>query len=239
MGESDFDIESLAKYLHLMPQKITRMADRGKLPGRKVGGKWRFARAEIHHWLEQRIGASECDIELSEMQDVLDGHASLEIEDFSIWAMLAINAIAVPLAAKTRDSAIGAMIQLATESGQLWDPDKLADAVRAREDMHPTALSCGVALLHPRRPMPSILAEPFLALGRTVQGIPFGGQGGQLTDIFFLICSTSDQGHLRTLARLSRLINDSDVLLALRAATDTQQVHDVLVQRESDLEMDA
>ena len=56
MGPNDFDIDSLATYLHLTPAKVTRMADRGKLPGRKVGGQWRFSEAEIHHWLEQRIG---------------------------------------------------------------------------------------------------------------------------------------------------------------------------------------
>ena len=50
----------------------------------------------------------------------------------------------------------------------------MADAVRAREDMMPTALDIGVALLHPRRPLASILDRPLLALGRTDRGIPFG-----------------------------------------------------------------
>ncbi len=53
-----------------------------------------------------------------------------------------------------------------------------------------------------------MLAEAVLALGITPGGIPFGS-GGSLTDIFFLICSTSDHEHLRILARLSRVINDS------------------------------
>ncbi len=36
MSSGDFDIASLASFLHLTPQKVTRMADRGKLPGRKA-----------------------------------------------------------------------------------------------------------------------------------------------------------------------------------------------------------
>ena len=59
MPHEDFDLESLAAYLHLLPQKVGRLADRGKLPGRKVGGEWRFSRAEIHHWLETRIGLAD------------------------------------------------------------------------------------------------------------------------------------------------------------------------------------
>ena len=35
---------------------------------------------------------------------------------------------------------------------------------------------------------------------------------GVLTDLFFLICSTTDRGHLHTLARLSRLLSDEQTL---------------------------
>ena len=100
----------------------------------------------------------------------------------------------------------------------------MAEAVRSREQLHSTALDNGVALMHPRRPLTSILAEPVIALGISPQGIPFGGRG-QLTDIFFLICSTDDRGHLRTLARLSRLIGSDELLDALRQAPSAAAVH--------------
>jgi len=108
------------------------------------------------------------------------------------------------------------MVELASQAGLLWDTAKMIEAVRARENLHPPALDSGVALLHPRRPLASILAEPFVVLGKTSQAIPFGGRGGSLTDIFFLICSVDDGGHLSMLARLSRLIGDADFVSALR-----------------------
>ena len=237
MSEGDFEIDSLAKYLHLMPQQVQRMADRGKLPGRKVGGKWRFARAEIHHWLEARIGALEDDGALADMEGVLRRHAEVDAAECSIAELLPLEAIAAPLAAKTRGSVIDSMVQLAASTGLLWDPEKMADAVREREDMHSTALPVGVALMHPRRPMPSILSQPMLALGRTVQGIPFGGDRGQLTDLFFLICSVSDQEHLRTLARLSRLIKDQPLLDAIRAADDASATLQILLDAEANLDL--
>ena len=43
MAEDDFGIESLAAYLHVDPAQVLRLAERGKLPGRKVAGQWRFA----------------------------------------------------------------------------------------------------------------------------------------------------------------------------------------------------
>ena len=51
------------------------------------------------------------------------------------------------------------------------------------------------------------------------------------------ICSSTDQGHLQTLARLSRLINDIEILRALRAAESADEALDALLQRENKLGM--
>ncbi|MBX3412320.1 MAG: PTS sugar transporter subunit IIA [Pirellulales bacterium] len=235
MGDDDFDIDSLAGYLHLATPQVLKMADRGTVPGRKVAGVWRFSRAEIHHWLESRMGALD-ESELEQLEGALRRSRPVLAEArISIAEMLPLEAIAAPLAAKTRSSVITAMVDLAAGTGLLWDPGKMAEAVRQREDMYPTALDTGVALLHPRRPLPSILAEPFLALGRSDRGIPFGGARGSLTSLFFLICSVDDQGHLRTLARLSRLIADPALLADLRAAPDAVTVREIIAEREQRL----
>ncbi|MGD9636542.1 MAG: PTS sugar transporter subunit IIA, partial [Pirellulales bacterium] len=55
----------------------------------------------------------------------------------------------------------------------------------------------------------------------------------RLTDVFFLICSTSEHEHLRILARLSRVINDVFFLSDLRAAADTTAARDLIVAREA------
>ncbi len=236
MAEEDFDVDRLAAFLHLLPAQISRLADRGKLPGRRVGGRWRFSAAEIHHWLENRIGLSDED-ELVQMEGVLQRAAPPgEEETVSIGRMMPVEAIAVPLEAKTRSSVITEMTELAARTGLLWDPEKMAEGVRAREAMQPTALEIGVALLHPRRPMMGVLAEGLLALGITAKGIPFGGSRGTLTDVFFLICSVDDQSHLRTLARVSRMISDAAVLATIRAAESPEAVHEVIAEWEANLD---
>jgi PTS system nitrogen regulatory IIA component len=232
MPQEDFDIDRLAAYLHMMPAAVLKLAERGKLPSRRVGGDWRFSAAEIHHWLEDRIGLSN-DEALVQMEGALDRAADVAaVKEVSIGDLLKLEAIEMPLAARTRASVIVRMTELAARTHLLWDPAKMAEAVRAREEMHSTALDNGVALLHPRRPMPTILAEAVLALGITPGGIPFGS-GGSLTDIFLLICSTSDHEHLRILARLSRVINDRDFLAALRAADDATSLHQLIREREN------
>lgn len=233
MSDEDFDIPALSSYLHLTSAQVTKLADRGKIPGRKVAGRWRFSQAEIHHWLEQRIGGSDAQ-ELARMEDALERSAELD-EEVSITRMLPLEAIAVPLAAKTRQSVIRSMVELAAGTHWLWDPDKMAEAVRSREDMQSTALENGVALLHPRRPMSGILERGFLALGLTGQGIPFGSGRSGLTDVFFLICSVDDRMHLRILARISRLIGSAEFMSQLREAPDAPTAQRLIQQREEQI----
>jgi len=235
MAKDDWGIDNLAVYLHLRPQQVAKLAGRGKLPGRKVAGQWRFSRAEIHHWLERQIGLSD-EMELVEVEGLLERASPVDHEkDISIAELLPRQTVAVPLEARTRSSVVRSMVKLAAGTGWLWDPDKMIQAVLSREQMHPTALDNGVALLHPRRPMASILGQAFLALGRTVTGIPFGGSNGALTDVYFLICSIDDRSHLRVLARLSRLITSPGFLDAIRQASDAAAICQLIVETEADL----
>ena len=224
----DLDIPQLAEYLHVTPDQIKKMATRGTVPGRKVGGQWRFNEAEIHHWLEERIGLSDT-AELDQVRAVL--HRNSETVPRPLSELCAVESIAVPLKARTRGSVIRSMADLAATNGMLWDAPAMAQAVADREKLHPTALDNGVALLHPRRPQTSILADSVLALGICQAGLPFSDRG-QLTDIFFLICSYDDTSHLRILAKLSRLVANEDFLDGLRASESPGDAWAILNEAE-------
>lgn len=235
MSDVDFDLVALAEYLHLDPAVVNKLAERGKIPARRVAGAWRFARAEIHQWLEGRIGVSD-DAELERISGALERQVQpTEERIMSVAELLTPAAIEVPLMARTRTSVFTSMIVVADRTGWLWDSSAMIEAVRSREDMYPTALDNGVALMHPRRPMPDILAQPFIALGINDSGLPFASGQRTLTDIFFLILSRSDRGHLHTLARLSRLLADGELVGALRSAGSAYDVYHLIVQREQAL----
>ena len=68
----DLTLAELADYLQLDLAGVTRMAERGKIPGRRVQGEWRFSRPELHHWLEQRIHSSD-DEELMRLEPLSIG----------------------------------------------------------------------------------------------------------------------------------------------------------------------
>lgn len=235
MSAKDLDVDQLAAYLHLTPTQVRRLADRDQLPGRRIGGEWRFSEAEVHNWLEQRIGASNIE-ELSHVQKVVNRWSDANSSSVDLGLLLHPEAIEIPLAARTRGSVIRNICKLAEKTGLLWDAVRMIEAVQAREELHPTALDCGVALLHPRRPQTSILTEPLLALGVTSQPLPFGNESGHLTDVFFLICSTDDRVHLQVLAKLSRLLSGTDFLSQLRSCSSAKDAHALVVHFEAELE---
>lgn len=235
MAAKDLDVDQLAVYLHLTPQQVKRLADREQLPGRRIGGQWRFSEAEVHTWLEQRIGASNPE-ELTRVQQVVDRWSDGQTHAIDLAQLLHPEAIEIPLAGRTRGSVIRRICQLAEGTGLLWDATRMSEAVMAREELHPTALDSGVALLHPRRPQTSLLAEPLLALGVTSQPLPFGNESGHLTDVFFLICSTDDRVHLQVLAKLSRLLSGNDFLTQLRQCGSAKEAHALVARFEEQLE---
>src|SRR6478752_10540187 len=104
MIHTDFDTDSLARYLHISPSQVTKLAERGNVPGRKVAGQWRFSKGEIHHWLEDRIGAAD-QADLAQVTHILDKAATQrESPNVHIGELLAPEAIATPLIARTRSS---------------------------------------------------------------------------------------------------------------------------------------
>ena len=151
-------------------------------------------------------------------------------------SLLTESTIAVPLAASTKASVLKELVALAEQSWQVYDPETLLNAVKSREELGTTALEGGVAIPHPMRPLSAkAQGESLIALGRTGSGIPFGGAGGGLTDLFFLVSCRDAVTHLRVLARLSRLMLRPGFLDELRGADTAADALRVIEGSERDL----
>ena len=68
-----------------------------------------------------------------------------------------------------------------------------------------TAVGHGVAIPHPRRPIPGMFPEPAIVLGLCRQGTDFHAVDDQLVHAFFLICATREELHLQLMAKVSWL----------------------------------
>jgi excisionase family DNA binding protein len=46
-------VREVAEYLKLAKSTVYKLAQAGRLPGRKIGGAWRFSRKGLDQWLER------------------------------------------------------------------------------------------------------------------------------------------------------------------------------------------
>ena len=225
------DIGQVAAYLSRDVREVGKLASRGQLPGRKVNGEWRFARAEINHWLEGQL-PEYGDGELA----ALESAHGAEVEEPLLANLLSPEHVAVPLVASTKVSVLRELVKLAASSWQVYDPEAVHEAVVKREEMSSTAQANGVAIPHSHRPLgDAILGEPMVCFARTPRPVVFGGPKCSLTDLFFLVLSKDDRTHLRVLARLARLMRREGLLESLRAAETPAEAHELLLAAEREV----
>lgn len=228
MGNDTMDVEQLAAYLQRDVREVGKLASRGVLPGKKVGGEWRFARAEINHWIETQLpNYTEPQLSALERRGAQTGDREPLLRD-----LLSPATVAVPLVATTKGSVLRELVNLAEQSWVVYDAAAVLESVRAREEMGSTLLPNGVAIPHLRRPLPLMLGEPVMAFARTTTGIPFGGPRGELADLFFLVLSRDDSTHLRVLARLTRILMQTELLAQLREAQTGAESLELLLDAE-------
>ena len=232
MSRDWYTLDELAAHLGRDRREIERLANRGRIPGHKRSGEWQFHAAEVTQWLEQEM-REYSDTQLAAVERSMEA-TSLET-GVPVSRLLSLETIQVPLEARTRRSVLESLVEICGRTWKVWQPAQVLRAVQDREELMSTAFDRGVAVPHPRQPLPDAVSESIVAYGRTLSGIPFGAANNSLTDLFFLVVCRDARTHLHVLARLGRLIQKPDFLAALRAADDSRSAYDVIVQADEQI----
>jgi len=215
-------------------RRLERMAERGEIPCQKVGGQLRFNRAEITGWLQQNMATMHHE-HLAEVDAGITAHREVHESEAIVTPLLRAEAITTQLRSRGKNGALRELVALAQETGFVYDERALLQAVLSREELCTTAVEGGIAMPHPRRPLPYDLADSVLAVARTSRGIVFGALDGKLTDLFFLTASQDDHHHLHILARLCRMLHEEKWVEQLRHAETAEEMVELMKQREQEV----
>lgn len=232
MSRDYYTIEELTRHLGRERRIVEKQVSRGHIPGRRVGGEWRFNKTEITDWLEQEIPQfSSSDLAVLERSQ-----QSTEVSAESpVASLLHPDLVQVPLNGGTKPSILKELVDVASRTWQVFDSSAVLQAVRQREETGSTAFVGGVAIPHPQNRMPEAVGEPLIAFGRAYSGIPFGGPRRGLTDLFFLVLARDPNTHLKVLARLGRLFQTDGFLDELRTMEDSVSSHQFIVESDARL----
>ena len=161
MPYTHMTLAELAVHIGMDAREVKRLADRGVLPGRLIAGSWRFNRYQMLDWLQREMHT----LDAKHIQN-LDRALSRTSDEAIIDGLLATEGVDMALPAKSRASVLRELVALAERSGLVYDPAAIVEALEEREALASTALPRGLALPHPRRPLPYATAEPMICLAR-------------------------------------------------------------------------
>lgn len=229
MSHESYSIDELAQQLGRDRREIEKLVNRGRIPGRKVNNEWQFHPTEITHWLEQEMR----EYSNGELRVVEDSQQSIELDaDVPVSSLLHLETVQVPLEGRTKRSVLEGLVEVAGRTWQIWSPAEVLQAIQQREEVLSTGYDSGVAIPHPRNPLPDALGESLIAFGRTLSGIPFGGANRTLTDLYFLVLCRDSRTHLHALARLGRILQLPGFVHDLRACQDNVSAYECICQAD-------
>ena len=111
------------------------------------------------------------------------------------------------------------------------DRDEVIAVLQEREKLGSTGIGDGVAIPHGKL---AGIPELMLAFGRSRAGVDFESMDGQAAHLFFLLIAPEESVgvHLKTLARISKLLKDPTVRRKLLDAADQDAIFQVILDEE-------
>lgn len=112
------------------------------------------------------------------------------------------------------------------------DADLLLDLLEQRESLQSTGIGGGLALPHAMVPGTRSSA---LFVARVAPPVDYEALDGDPVDFLFLLLSPADglREHVRLLARMARIVGQSDLLDRLRAAKGPEEALGALLEEDS------
>ncbi len=146
--------------------------------------------------------------------------------------ILQAEAIAADLKAKGKQEALSELVDtmMKVESG--LDRDEVVKVLLEREKLGSTGIGDGVAIPHGKL---KGLKELIISFGRSRMGVEFDSMDGKPVNLFFLLIAPEESIgiHLKTLARISKLLKNSFVRQKLCEASNAEDIFSIISEEEA------
>ena len=223
MSREVLNLVRAAEHVHLDPNELKHVAQRGEIEATKRGDDWFFEHRALDEWAQRNLlAASERDL-AAQHRAMMDENRRAAHADWGVADLFHAEAINLAVGAKAKGGLLRDMTDLAEKGGLVYDVEGLFKELVAREEAASTAIGEGVALLHPRFHDPYLFEESFVAYGRIDRPVFFGAADGAATRHFFLICSTDHEQHLHILARLAILAHGTGLMERLETVETPEE----------------
>ena len=204
--EAILTIEEVAHYLRVSERTVYDWAQKGEIPSGKIGTVWRFKKAEIEQWVNDRLSANRFKTNLNPVQ---------------MEAILSPDRILFFDYPAKRDALLALAKNLST-APQVKNSQELTLEILKREELMSTAIGRGIAIPHVRL---SSITDLVVSVGISrVDITDFNPLDDEPVRLLFMIAAAYNQhaNYLQTLsffsARLKNPLLRDSLLNAQTAA---------------------
>lgn len=206
-------IEEVAAYLRVSERTVYDWAQKGDLPGGKLGTTWRFKRNDVENWVNSRIS---------------NPGASKSTGGVTSSATLTAERVII-LDEADKGTVLKKLVDLLAESPFVRNRDALLKGILAREELMSTGIGFGVGVPHVRIDTVSDLVMAVAVCKRPIAG--YSSLDNQPVQIVCMLAARSDQHakYIRTLSAVSSRLKDADVRQAIVESDDPAFIHAQLI----------
>jgi PTS system nitrogen regulatory IIA component len=205
-------IEEVAKYLRVSERTVYDWAQKGEIPAGKIGTAWRFKKAEIEQWVNDRLSVNRLTPQTSAIPiDTILSPSRILFLDYS-----------------TKRDVLLALADNLADAPQVKNRQELAVEILKREELMSTAIGRGIAIPHIRL---SSVTDLVVSVGiSTADIIDFQPLDDEPVRLVFMIAAAYNQHayYLQTLSFFSARLKNQELRRALLAAGSSQEVYSLL-----------
>ena len=212
-------LEELAEYLRVSERTVYDWANKGKIPGGKIGTSWRFKREDIENWVNQKLSPR--------LQPVTSNAPSI--------SSVLLPEKTVLLDCTTKDEALNALINLCSDIPGLSGRKELAEAVFKREKLMSTGIGLSIAVPHVRL---NSVNEIHMAFAVNKSGIEdYESLDNIPVRILVLIVAGKNQhaAYIQLLSRIAGLLKNEILRERLYNCKSSKEIYDILIEGDKKL----
>lgn len=217
MAHDILTIEEVADYLRVSERTVYDWAQKGQIPGGKLGTAWRFKRSEIEQWVDRRLRAGSASTASSaafSLQSILTSDRVLFLEESS------------------KEPALRRLASVLATAPTIRDRKEIEAAMLRREELMSTGIGFGVGVPHVRL---ASVDDLTMALGVAREALTdYASLDDTPVQIVSMVAARHDQHaqYIRALKAISSHLKRPDVRARLIAAADPHEAYRIFTETD-------
>jgi PTS system nitrogen regulatory IIA component len=214
MEEEILTIDEVAKYLRVSDRTVYDWAQKGEIPSGKIGTVWRFKKAEIEQWVNNRLSAHKTGASTG----------AIQVESILVPSRILF------LNYESKRDALVALSENLADAPQIKNRQELEVEILRREELMSTAIGRGIAIPHVRL---ASVTDLVVSVGISRTDIQdFQPLDDEPVRLLFMIAAAYNQHayYLQTLSFFSARLKNKDLRTALLNAQTEAEAYELLTR---------